>query len=348
MNKIDQYKGCMIGGAIGDALGWLVEFLSHSEIKSKFGNQGITDLIVAESCGLAEITDDTQMTLFTGEGLLRAETRGLSKGICHAPSVVYNAYLRWLKTQGYPEIFDKDWIYDGWLINHKELFNRRAPGNTCIEALNSNDMGTIDQPLNNSKGCGGVMRIAPVGLIQKPENAFRLGMECAALTHGHPTGYLTAGTMAYIIAALIEGRELTEAINMSINYLDHFPNHEECSISLRKAIALSQSNVPSIEAISSIGKGWIAEEALAIAIYCSLKYADNFKESLIASVNHDGDSDSTGAITGNIIGAKLGISRIPSEWINKVELSEVILEIAEDLFDGSNDTDTWWEKYPGY
>jgi ADP-ribosylglycohydrolase len=120
----------------------------------------------------AEITDDTQMTLFTAEGLLRAESRGREKGICHIPSVVYNAYIRWLHTQGYPKNKDHDLIYDGWLIGEKELYARRGPGNTCLSALLSGKMGTMERPINNSKGCGGVMRVAPVGLLYGKDEAF--------------------------------------------------------------------------------------------------------------------------------------------------------------------------------
>lgn len=97
------FRGCLLGGAIGDALGGPVEFLSYNEILNEYGKDGIQDLVCSES-EKAEITDDTQMTLFTAEGILRSETRGREKGICHVPSVVYNAYLRWLSTQGYPKI----------------------------------------------------------------------------------------------------------------------------------------------------------------------------------------------------------------------------------------------------
>lgn len=63
--------------------------------------------------------------------------------------------------------------------------------------------------------------------------------------------------------------------------------------------------------IAQLGVGWVGEEALAISVYCALKYQDDFKEAVIAAVNRNGDSDSTGAITGNILGAYLGLSRIP-------------------------------------
>jgi len=347
LEKLERIKGCMIGGAIGDALGWPVEFLEISEIKNKYGVNGIVDLVITSE-GNAEITDDTQMTLFTAEGLLRAETRSIRKGICHAPSVIQNAYLRWLNTQGYDQIKEKEWIYDGWLITHNDLFHKRAPGNTCIQALNSNEMGLVDHPLNESKGCGGVMRVAPVGLFLDVENAFDTGMDCAALTHGHPTGYLVAGMLAYIIALLVKGEALTQAIDMSIKKVMQYQDCQESSDALNRAVKLSKSNIEDAKAISLIGEGWIAEEALAIAVYCSLKYKNDFETALITAVNHNGDSDSTGAITGNILGAFLGIDAIPYKWKNNVELSKVILEIADDLYHGHQNTDEWWNKYPGY
>ncbi|VDN49251.1 ADP-ribosyl-(Dinitrogen reductase) glycohydrolase [Petrocella atlantisensis] len=347
MEKLDRIKGCMIGGAIGDAFGWPVEFLSYDQIRNKYGKGGIRNLQI-NSHGVAEITDDTQMSLFTAEGLLRAETRQLRKGICHAPSVVNNAYLRWLRTQSYPEIPDKDWIYDGWLIQHEGLFNQRAPGNTCLHALSIDRMGTIQEPLNDSKGCGGVMRVAPIGLFLEPDMAFGMAMECAALTHGHPTGYIASGALAYLIALLVRGNRLEDAAVDTVKKLETVKDHEETSRALKKAIKLSKTNRSSLKCIQELGEGWIAEEALAIAVYCALKSEDDFEAAMIMSVNHDGDSDSTGAIAGNVLGVYGGIDFIPVEMVSKVELAQVIFEMAVDLDRGHQDTEEWWEKYPGY
>ena len=175
MKKKDRshFEGCVIGGAIGDALGWPVEFLSYSNIKKRFGDDGIAELVL-EHGGKAEITDDTQMTMFTVEGILRAQSRVREKGICHIPTVVYFAYQRWLVTQGYTKNEKLDWIYDGWLMNVNELYARRAPGNSCITALLDEDKGTIESPINNSKGCGAVMRSAPFGLFLRRKVLTRL------------------------------------------------------------------------------------------------------------------------------------------------------------------------------
>lgn len=78
-------------------------------------------------------------------------------------------------------------------------------------------------------------------------------------------------------------------------------------------------------------EGWIAEEALAISLYCSLIEAD-FKKSLAISVNHDGDSDSTGSICGNILGAHYGFNVIPKEWMDVLELKELIVEVSNNLY----------------
>lgn len=320
---LDHFRGCLMGGAIGDAMGWPVEFLCYHEIQKKFGINGINELVL-NSAGVAEITDDTQLTLFTAEGILRSE-----------PNSVYYAYLRWLHTQGFAKFNDMDWIYDSYLSGIPELNQRRAPGNTCVSALLSRRLGTIDDPINNSKGCGGVMRIAPAGLYYPRDIAFEMAVDMAALTHGHPSGYLSAGTLSYLIATILEGYSLESALHESFKKLSFFTKHGECCRKLELACELSFQEIAPIDAIRLLGDGWVGEEALAISIYCSLHYQDNFRQAIIASVNHDGDSDSTGAITGNILGAYLGLTKIPETWVQKIELKKVIIQMADDLLKNS-------------
>lgn len=343
----ESFRGCLLGGAIGDALGRPVEFLRYEDIIKKFGKDGIQDLLCSNS-GKAEITDDTQMTLFTAEGILRSETRGSEKGICHPSSIVYHAYQRWLNTQGYPKSKNLSWIYDGWLLGVKELHERRAPGNSCLSALSSGMQGTIDKPINSSKGCGGVMRVAPVGLFYSKKRAFKMAADFAALTHGHPSGYLSAGALAYIIASIISGADIESAVKDTLVELSRYENYEECYQALLGAIELFYSDTVPLEAIPKLGEGWVGEEALAISVYCALKYQGDIKNALAVAVNHNGDSDSIGAITGNILGAYLGINGIPNEWIEKVELKNEIYQIADDLLSGYKDSNVWWNRYPGY
>ncbi|EOG5373399.1 ADP-ribosylglycohydrolase family protein [Cronobacter turicensis] len=359
-----RFRGCLLGGAVGDALGAPVEFLGRAEITARWGSQGITDFEHAWG-GAGKITDDTQMTLFTAEGLLRAWTRAAMRGIGPSfTSVTAHAYLRWLLTQGERNrhgLLDTTEL-SGWLIRHKALFHARAPGNTCLTALR--EMRACGEPArNNSKGCGGVMRVAPVGLfyVRYPggdvlKAAFDTGCQLAALTHGHPTGVLTGGVLAALVLQLVQGGSLPAALARSLDLLKSAPDHDETERALEHACLLAASPLAPQEAIQKLGEGWVAEEALAIALYCALR-ARSFAEGVLMAVNHDGDSDSTGAIAGHLLGAIHGVAAIPQTWRARLELNAVIQEMADDLldyrdwpisdYDNSPFAIAMREKYPG-
>jgi ADP-ribosylglycohydrolase len=282
------------------------------------------------------------------------------RGATSYGSVTAAAYQRWLLTQGDrnnaglgpldPET--------GWLYTIKELHSQRAPGITCLSALrNASEMGIPAS--NDSKGCGGVMRVAPVGLFTVTvQESFELGCELAALTHGHPTGWLASGAFAAMITVLRQDASLPEAVNVALECLAQQPAHQETIAALQMAVELAAAGGDCHAAIGQLGEGWIAEEALAIAIYCAL-VAPNFEEGVVMAVNHDGDSDSTGAIAGNLLGLVGGEQCLPQKWLEGLELREVITELADDLFDcrqwsigmyADNEgfNNRIWEKYPGY
>ena len=355
------YRGCLLGGAVGDALGAPIEFFNIDEIRRYFGREGLTHYVPAFG-GVGRITDDTQMTLFTAEGLLRAWVRGTLKGISSFPGVVSSAYIRWLETQGEKTdqgLEDEPDDEKGWLIQHRKLFDRRAPGLTCLSAIK--EMESVGRPArNDSKGCGGVMRVAPVGLFMARRgrdyqgSAFGTGCELSALTHGHPSGILPGGVLAALTFSLVEGKSLRDALREAKAMLVGHRDADETLLALARAEALADSSIDKEEAIERLGQGWVAEEALAIAVYCVL-VSDNFRDAVLLSINHSGDSDSTGAITGNLMGAMLGEAAIPPEWLEPLELRDVIAEIAEDLYGyidwamgESHVRDRIWPKYPGF
>ena len=339
MRDLNKFKGCLIGGAVGDALGYAVEFLPASAIFKKYGEDGITEYELRH--GAAEISDDTQMTLFTATGLLVGTTRGMTRGIMgdYAGYIAYS-YRDWYRTQieKYPLL--EEYHYS-WLVNVPEMFSRRAPGNTCLSALAQGGNGTLENPLNRSKGCGGIMRVAPIGLYfcdkrRKPEEIDLIGAKAAALTHGHELGYIPAAMLVHIISRISEhGNTILEAVKDAMCTMPAiFPDAkhmDELLALVQKAITLSEENMDDLDAVRQLGEGWVAEETLAIAVYCALKYSDSFEKGIIAAVNHDGDSDSTGAVAGNILGAALGFGAVPQKYLDKLELKDVILEIAEDL-----------------
>ena len=355
--KLDQIRGSMIGGAIGDALGYAIEFASEDVIFNKYGPEGITDYEL--SGGKARISDDTQKTLFTANGILVGETRLCMRGIGGIPhAYVSEAYQDWLKTQ-YSDIetvnkyerYTKKGGYS-WLLDVPELYAQRAPGGTCLSALEARAQmdytdDYIHSPINNSKGRGGVMRIAPLALKYKYFfNQNDLDMEAAqlaAITHSHSLGYMPAAVVCDIISSILWAypekkktlKELVLAARDTAKELfKDDPNLPALTDIIDRAVQLSENDAPDLENIHALGEGWVAEEAMAIAIYCALKYQDDFSKAIIVSVNHKGDSDSTGAITGNILGAMVGYDAIEEKWKKNLELHDVILEIADDLCHG--------------
>lgn len=356
----DRFRGCLLGGAVGDALGAPVEFLSRDAIQRRFGEGGIRNYVDAYG-RLGAITDDTQMTLFTAEGLIRSYVRWSSRGICSVPGVVAKAYLRWLKTQGVTHAAQEHAL-TGWLIQVPDLHHQRAPGRTCLSALTA--MRSSEAADNRSKGCGGVMRVAPVGMFvagglqdgargRANVDAFELGVELAALTHGHPTGQLASGLFADIVAKILLGTSLRDAIDQGLVQLRTHPEHEETSAIVERACGLADQPGPRDQIPAALGQGWVAEEALAIAVFAAL-VAPDFESAIVLAVNHDGDSDSTGSIAGNLLGAIHGGQAIPPRWLGALELREETIQIAEDLaamwfwdLDDDNEQQAIWERYPG-
>lgn len=340
---LSRFRGCLLGGAVGDALGAPVEFMSRAEILAQFGPAGISAYAPAYG-GLGRITDDTQMTLFTAEGLLHGWQVGCREGSESLVQTTQRAYLHWLQTQeedpGLPALPN-----GSRLLRHQELHSRRGPGDTCLASLRA--ARNSGEPVENDrKGCGGLMRVAPAGLFfWRPQEAcslrpaFRLGAELAGLTHGHPTGQLTAGVLAVLVLALADGMRLSQALLAAEKILATQPGHEETLRAIEHAESLARSPIRRPEAIAALGQGWLAEEALAIAVYCAL-VARDFEEGVMLAVNHDGDSDSTGAITGQLLGTLHGVQAIPPQWLEPLELRELISETADELYG-------YWIKTPG-
>lgn len=340
----DKIRGSLIGGAAGDALGYAVEFWPESRIFSYYGKDGITQYRLVN--GVAQISDDTQMTLFTANGLLFATTRGRMRGILGPyAGYIQQAYLEWYETQKGRPSDDEGPHRFCWLGNVLELYAVRAPGNTCMDAIHDGCRGSIRALANGSKGCGGVMRVAPIGLYFGGRSMASLpvdllGADAAALTHGHEMGYIPAAMLVHIVRLVSGSDEITLkqavldgkiAMEMLFPGAEHLPGFLKL---IDTAISLSESDTDDLTAIHTLGPGWCGDEALAVAIYCALKYRDDFDRAIRAAVNHGGDSDSTGAITGNILGAYLGLSQIPQKYIDDLELADVIMEIADDLYEG--------------
>lgn len=307
---------CLLAGAVGDALGAEIEFLSLEKIRKRFPD-GIKDLPSHHGIRGA-ITDDTQMTLFTAEGLIRAAVRQEGRGMCDPPSVIHHALLRWLVTQGETPGTEIDHI---GLIRDPRLKARRAPGLTCLEALRTaRHFG--ERARNQSKGCGTIMRVAPLAFVGR-DQIHRLAMDTSALTHGHRTGQEAAAAWALILADLADGAQVETAALRQIGVFE-----AETDLALRRALEVPRDGLA--ETVERLGGGWVAEEALSIALYACL-CARDLIHGLTIAVMHSGDSDSTGAIAGNALGLIFAGEIRGHPWAREVECADLIARIAADL-----------------
>ncbi len=360
MSKVlDKFKGCILGGAVGDALGYPVEFLKMDEIIEEYGKTGITEYKLYN--GKALVSDDTQMTMYTACGLLKGYTRFVTREIMGDwVEYVHRAYQDWRYTQfnGYGQPLG---LGVCWLLNMEDMYSCRAPGNTCLSALETSKCGKTYSPINNSMGCGGLIRVAPVGLylprhLQSIDEVDVIGAEVAAITHGNPLAYLPAAAFVHIIAKATTTEDDLETIvkdarqKIGTLYADK-EGVDIFELFVDKAIALAHENISDSDAIKELGEGWLGLEALSIAIYCAIKYQDDFEKAIITAVNHDGDSDSTGAVTGNILGAYHGISAIPHKFLDNLELKNILEVLITDMYedcpfvDGEIADEEWKNKY---
>ncbi len=298
----DRVRGCMLGGAIGDALGAGIEFDKIDQIRREHGETGVTGYVPAYGM-LGAVTDDTQMVLATVAGILADGT----DRVPDPPLAVHAAYLRWWRIQTSRYVAGGSWV-DALPL----MASSRAPGNACMSGLESGQLATRTSPVNpDSKGCGTVMRSAPFGLLPwlDPAQAFTYATVASDLTHGHPTARTSAGALAMLVRHLLGGMQLAEAITATIVWLAERGQADsvETVRALRAAVELADSGAPQTpETLARLGLGWVAEEALAISVWCALVREHDPAQALLLAVNHSGDSDSTGAITGNIIGAAHG------------------------------------------
>ncbi|MEO3976135.1 ADP-ribosylglycohydrolase family protein [Streptomyces sp. CAU 1734] len=325
-----RVRGALLGGAIGDALGAGVAALSLEEIRAAHGPDGLTDPVPAHGRRGA-VTAATQLTLFTVDGLIRAQVRR-DTGAWHPPTDVHRAYLRWAATQ-------RDWGPDerrkdnGWLAREEWLYTRRDPPKPSLLGLGDEHMGTLETPKNpTARDPGALARSAPFGLLVgwEPQLVCQLALECAAQTHGHPAAYLSAGAFAVIVHGLARGEALDAAARRALDLIGARPGHQPVTDAVEQALDAVREGAPSAERITGLGAGGHAEGALGIAVYCAL-VGEDIRHGLRLAVNHDGPSETTGTVTGALLGALHGETALPPAWVSEVEGRPTLLELADDF-----------------
>ena len=296
---MDKAKGIIYGLAIGDALGYPTEFMSLSRIKEKYGPSGIQDLPKIP----ALFTDDTQMSIAIAEALIKSG----EKDIESVMEAVREEFINWYHS---PE-------------------NNRAPGKTCLTGIANMERGDhwSESGVSRSKGCGSAMRAAPIGYLYQnnPEKLKEVAHASGICTHGHPTGNAACIGSAYLVKLALDGVKPEEMIPALLNFTSGISDEfDKAVLRINECIDWKDEE----EALKYLGEGWIGEEAVALALYCFLKYPDEYKKAVLRGANTNGDSDSIACIAGSISGAFLGIKAIPQEWAKNIEKTKYLNDLS--------------------
>ncbi|HEU4666731.1 MAG TPA: ADP-ribosylglycohydrolase family protein [Arthrobacter sp.] len=348
-----RIHGCLLGGALGDALGYAVGTDSMEEIRRRFGERGLTGF---HALSESPFSDETQLTLYTVDGLVEALEWANSGVGADVNACLWLAYLRWLATQGEDAGPSAPAPQPRWIDGQAVLHERRQPDTASISGLATGEMGTVFRPVNPaSKGYGTVVRSAPFGLVPHitPDAVYKLSADAASLTHGHPAARQSAGIFSLLIHRLVTGEGLREAAaavaahSRTLNEVaPELPERLDSALRLAGKGAVTPE-----ELMHALGEGRAAEEALAVALYAVLATAPgpgiadgdhhgtddagadtlparHFREALALAVNHGGNSDSTGSLAGNILGAFYGEECLPADWLGSLEAPEAVRGMA--------------------
>ena len=343
MAKQTNYRGCLLGMAIGDAMGYTVDDRSLEQIRQDYGPEGLLGYDLVN--GYADVSSYTQLAVFAGNGLLLGLTRGQMQGVM-APYVRYIALAEreWAQTQRYSGNPDRSVC---WVSRNRELRGRRCMDTRMLDTLSRGKPGSMEEPVNRFMTPGAMTVAIPVGMFFNPlrtgrEEIDRLGAEAVALTHGAPQAFLAGGVLAHIISRLIwdGARSLKDLVKEAVETLqdgfgrEYHRQANEVRDGLNMALRLAAShNVSCSEAMEHL-KCTTVPEILAGAVYAALCYEHNFDEAMITAVNHSGCSAAVGAVTGAILGAKLGEAAIPDFYLEPLETAELLRELADDMHQG--------------
>ena len=298
----EQAQAILLGLALGDALGFPVEFLSIPQIRQRYGANGITS-----PPNPALYTDDTQMTIAIAEALVQ-------HGNADLDTLMQSIGENFVKWMHHPDTLD------------------RAPGNTCLKGTRNLESGISwrKSGVPDSKGCGSAMRVAPIGYFYQnsPENLKRVALSSGIITHGHPATQAASVAAAYMIKLALDGIHPSEWIELL----------SEIASGISDEFDEVLQRVPTMEkmedratALQLIGGGWVGDEAVAMALYCVRQYPDDYVATVRLAANISGDSDSVACIAGGISAARLGLDAIPKTWQENCENQQYLLDLGKRL-----------------
>ena len=342
ISKSAAYRGCLLGLAVGDAMGYTVDTKTWPQIQEDYGPHGLLGYDLVN--GYADVTSHTQLAVFSCNGLLLGLTRGQVYGKM-APFVKYAglAQREWAIGQ---RRYDQPQRNHCWVFRHGELRRRHCTDTRMVEILNRNQLGSLEEPSNKHDTPASIATAVSAALFGDPTRMDqaeidRLGAECVALTHGHPLAFLPGAVIAHLVSRCLRDQDtpLAELVENALTALEdqfgrEYRQVKEVVAAVHQAIQLAQERSMSPVAAMEKLRCDTGADVLAGAVYAALLCEDDFDRAMIVAVNHSGRSAAVGCITGAILGARMGEKALPDFYLESLEIAPILGEMADDLIQG--------------
>ena len=352
-NKLASYRGCLLGLAVGDAMGYTVDKKSWDEICEDYGPNGLLGYDLVNGC--ADITSYTQLAAFACNGLLLGAIRGNSQRYANFLAL---GIREWAKSQQFRSSPERTYC---WLAQVPQMRRRHCMDTRMLDALARPTLGTPEAPVLHSTTPCAITAAVAAGLCAEtarlePRQIGRLGAEAVAYTHGDAETFLSGALLAYSLAGILQEPNQSLATQFAFacdaveeQFGDAFPQVTDLTAKVKKAIALTKdAELTPLAAMTLLGCT-TAAECVAGAVYACMIHPANFDEAMIVAVNHSGRSGAVGSVTGALLGAKLGFEALPDFYLESLEPVDVLCELADDLTQAHQlmriFDDSWDQKY---
>ena len=351
--KVASYCGCLLGMAVGDAMGYSVDKKSWDEICEAYGPNGLLGYDLVN--GSADVTSYTQLAAFVCNGLLLSAIR--ANPSLH-PKYLLLGLREWAKSQQFRGNAEKTFC---WVAQVPEMRRRTCMDTRMLDALSRETLGTPEKPVFRSVHPGMLPAALAVGLCHEsirlePERIARLGAEAVAFTHGEPETFLSGAFLAVALSRILQQPAqplipLYEQVcqDLEITFASQWPQVEKVTKLVRQAMSLTRDvELTPLAAMTMLGCT-TAAECTAGAVYATIIHVANFDEAMIVSVNHSGRSCAVGSIAGALLGARLGVEALPEFYLESLEPAQALTELAIDLTQAKQTLsifdDSWDQKY---
>lgn len=350
--RVSTCQGCLLGLAVGDAMGQPVDDKSWEEIREDYGPNGLLgyDLVNGYATGSAY----TQVAAYVANGLLLSITRGKPE--------LYLRYIglalrEWARAQHFPRDPEKSYC---WVAKIPQMRGKKSKDSRMLDALRLETLGTPEKPINRACSTGSLPGAVIAGLAcnEKTDSraiAPRLGGQIVALTHGSSDAFLSGSVLTELIAAIAENPDapLCDIILQAVSAAEKA--WEDCDQApaffqkLHRVLEDASFGSPDPQAYMQQLCCDRAEECLAGALYACVTFPEDFDSAMILAVNHSGRSAAVGSLVGAILGAYLGAEALPEFYLESLEPQALLQELSQDLALGSPTfglfDDDWDHKY---